>query len=86
MLFALGLRMIAAGHELTEPRLCEMVGRLVAADVAQLRRKFNITVAGSIYLFGVCDESGQLGEGEIYCHAGVEGFVEGKVLITRSPM
>jgi len=86
MLLASGLRMIAAGHDLTEPRLSEMVGRLLAADVAQLRRKFNIAVPGSIYLFGVCDESGQLAEDEIYCHAGVEGFIEGQVLITRSPM
>jgi hypothetical protein len=81
-----GLRMIAAGHDLSEPYLAQMLGRMLAKDILQLRRKLHIPVTNSIYLFGVCDESSALQEDEIYCHAGTDGFIEGKVLMTRSPM
>lgn len=78
--------MIAAGHDLSEPYLSQMLGRMLSKDILTLRRKLKIPVAQSIYLFGICDESRSLEEDEIYCHAGTDGFIEGKVLITRSPM
>ena len=82
----IGLRTIAAGHDLAEPYLAQMLGRMLYKDVLTLRRKLHIPVANSLYLFGVCDESGSLSEDQIYCHAGTDGFIEGKVLLTRSPM
>jgi hypothetical protein len=78
--------MLAAGYDLSEPRLHELLGNLLRKELQGLREKLHIPIPNSLYLFGICDESMELGKDQIYCHAGIDGFIEGTVLLTRSPM
>jgi len=80
-------RMIMAGHDMQEPRLLDLTGRLVAAGLHSLREKLSIPIEDSTYVYGICDELGEL-EGEqvvVHTSRNDRGYIEGPVLVTRSP-
>lgn len=80
------LRMLAAGHDLSEPRLRQILGSLLSKELNRLCDKMHLPIPGSIYLYGICDETDTLEEDHVYAHAGPDGFLQGTIVITRSPL
>uniref|UniRef100_D8QDB2 RNA-dependent RNA polymerase n=1 Tax=Schizophyllum commune (strain H4-8 / FGSC 9210) TaxID=578458 RepID=D8QDB2_SCHCM len=76
--------LLLAGFQLSEPHVRCLLERLQKRSLDVLRKKLNIRVKNSFYLFGVCDELGVLREGEVYIN--VAGDVKlGTVLVGRNP-
>jgi hypothetical protein len=80
-------RMVMAGHDMQEPRVQELTARLVSASLNSLREKLSIPVAESTYAYGICDEFSFLQEDEVVVHTSRngKGYIQGPVLVTRSP-
>ncbi|TRM55909.1 RNA dependent RNA polymerase-domain-containing protein [Schizophyllum amplum] len=76
--------LLLAGFQLSEPHVKCLLERLQKRSLDSLRKKLNIRVKNSFYLFGVCDERGVLSEGEVYIN--ISGDVKlGTVLVGRNP-
>ena len=50
-----------------------------------LLTRTRIAVPRSRVLMGVVDESGELAEGQVYCHVSGQGTIEGTVLVAKNP-
>lgn len=78
-------RMIKAGHDVKEPRVQELTGRMIGAFMVSFREKLSIPVSQSAFVYGICDETRTLKENEVVVHASRYGYITGKVLVSRSP-
>jgi RNA-dependent RNA polymerase len=78
-------RMIKAGHDVKEPRVQELTGRMIGAFMVSFREKLSIPVSQSAFVYGICDETRTLKENEVVVHASKYGYITGKVLVSRSP-
>ncbi|KAJ7634456.1 RNA dependent RNA polymerase-domain-containing protein [Roridomyces roridus] len=78
--------MLLAGHDMNEPYLATLLRRFQNASRDALRKKLNIPVKGSAYLFGVVDHCGVLKEGEVYINLPAKGGPQvGQVTVMRNP-
>ncbi|KAJ6583101.1 RNA dependent RNA polymerase-domain-containing protein [Mycena vulgaris] len=78
--------MLLAGHDMNEPYLAALLRRFQKTSRDALRKKLNIPVKGSGYLFGVVDHCGVLKEGEVYINLPAKGGPQvGPVAAMRNP-
>ncbi|KAJ7665879.1 RNA dependent RNA polymerase-domain-containing protein [Mycena polygramma] len=78
--------MLLAGHDMNEPYLASHLRRFQNTSRDALRKKLNIPVKGSGYLFGVMDHCGVLKEGEVYINLPTKGGPQvGPVAVMRNP-
>ncbi|KAJ6478829.1 RNA dependent RNA polymerase-domain-containing protein [Mycena vitilis] len=78
--------MLLAGHDMNEPYLASQLRRFQNTSRDALRKKLNIPVKGSGYLFGVMDHCGVLKEGEVYINLPTKGGPQvGPVAVMRNP-
>lgn len=58
--------MLLACHDMSEPAVQQRLLKFQETQYNSLRKKMNLRVQESCYLFGVVDEDGILGENEVY--------------------
>ena len=71
--------------------LRDILGAMLQIQLRQLKYRSRIPVSDAVTLYGICDETGCLHEGEIFVKFDVDGSTRqvqhlvGKVAVTRSP-
>lgn len=58
--------MLLAQHDLSEPYVRQRLLKYQEVQYESLRRKMNLRIMDSCYVFGVVDEDGVLAPGEVY--------------------
>ncbi|KAI0637535.1 RdRP-domain-containing protein [Trametes polyzona] len=78
--------MLLAQHDLSEPHVRQRLLQFQKSQYNTLRRKMNIRIADSCYLFGVVDEYGVLGPNEVHISLpSRSGILVRDVVVARNP-
>ncbi|KAI0352487.1 RdRP-domain-containing protein [Trametes cingulata] len=78
--------MLLAQHDLSEPHVKQRLQKFQRIQYESLRKKMNLRVMDSCYLFGVVDEDGVLGPGEVYINLpSRSGVLVRDVIVARNP-
>lgn len=78
--------MLLAGFDLSEGHLACLLKRFQKRSLDSLRKKLQIRVKDSAYLYGVVDELGILDEGQVYINLPYQGGPQvGTFLVGRNP-
>ena len=76
--------MLLACQDMTEPTVRQRLLKFQETQYESLRKKLNLRVQDSCYLYGVVDEYGVLGKDEVYINIpGRTGVLVREVLVGR---
>ncbi|RPD55108.1 RdRP-domain-containing protein [Lentinus tigrinus ALCF2SS1-7] len=78
--------LLLAGHDLAEPIVRQRLQRFQGFQYESLRKRMNLRVQDSCYIFGVVDEEGVLGPDEVYINLpSRSGVLVRDVVVSRTP-